>query len=95
MSKVIDGAVAALNDKLGGGFDGNAKFTIEDEGSVVVDDSGARAADDETDVTLTADRDTFEAMMTGELDPSAAFMSGRLKIDGDMGVAMKLGAALS
>lgn len=95
MSKVIDGAVTALREKLGDGFDGSAKFCIEDEGSIVVDGGGVRESDDDTDVTLTADRDTFEAMMAGEMDPSAAFMTGKLKIDGDMGVAMKLGAALA
>lgn len=95
MSNVIDAAVVALQAKLGEGFDGSAKFHIEDEGSIVVDGAGVRAGDDDTDVTLSADRDTFEAMMGGDLDPSSAFMQGRLRIDGDMGTAMKLGAALS
>lgn len=95
MSKVIEGAVAALKAKLGDGFDGSAKFHIEDEGSIVVDGGGVREGDDDTDVTLTADRDTFEAMIEGDIDPTSAFMSGKLKIDGDMGAAMKLGSALS
>lgn len=95
MSTVIESAVAALGAKLGDGFDGSAKFVIEGEGSIVVDGAGVREGDDDTDVTLTADQDTFEAMLGGELDPSSAFMTGRLKIDGDMGAAMKLGAALA
>ncbi|MGB0660691.1 MAG: SCP2 sterol-binding domain-containing protein [Mangrovicoccus sp.] len=95
MSKVIEGAVAALQEKLPEGFDGSAKFVIEDEGEIVVDGGGVRASDDDTDVTLTASQDTFEQMMAGDLDPTSAFMSGRLKIDGDMGAAMKLGSALS
>ncbi|MBE3637505.1 SCP2 sterol-binding domain-containing protein [Mangrovicoccus algicola] len=95
MSNVIDGAVTALRAKLGDGFDGSAKFHILDEGCIVADGAGVREADEETDVTLSADRETFEAMLAGELDPSSAFMSGRLKIEGDMGAAMKLGAALS
>ena len=33
-------------------------------------------------------------MLDGDLDPTAAFMSGRLKVDGDMGLAMKLGSIL-
>lgn len=32
----------------------------------------------------------FEAMVAGKLNPTAAFMSGKLKIKGDMGLAMKL-----
>lgn len=95
MSNVIEGAVAALNQKLEDGFDGNAKFVIEDEGAIMVDDSGARAGDENADVTLTASRETFEAMISGEMNPTSAFMSGQLSIDGDMGTAMKLGSALS
>ena len=96
MSDVIEAAVKALNEKMGSdGFDGSAKFVIEGEGSIVVDADGARAADDETDVTLSADAETFQAILSGDLDPTAAFMSGRLSVDGDMGMAMKLGSVLA
>ncbi len=95
MSAVIDGAVAALNAKLDGGFDGSAKFEIEGEGAIIIDSEGARAGDHETDVTLTADADTFESILSGDLNATAAFMSGKLSVDGDMGTAMKLGAILS
>lgn len=96
MSDAMAAAVAALNEKLDGAdFDGSAKFVIEGEGSIVVDSDGARESDDETDVTLTAEQDTFEAMMSGELNPTTAFMTGKLTIDGDMGAAMKLGAVLA
>ena len=96
MSDKIAAALNALNEKLGGAdFDGSAKFVIEGEGAIVVDAGGARLSDEDTDVTLTADADTFEAMMRGELNPTSAFMSGRLALDGDMGTAMKLGAVLS
>jgi len=94
MSHVIETAVATLNNKIEGGFDGLAKFVIEGEGAIVVDSTGARAGDDETDVTLTADAETFAAMMSGELNPTNAFMTGKLTVDGDMGLAMQLGAAL-
>jgi len=95
MSDVIEAAVAALNDKIEGGFDGSAKFVIEDEGSIIVDSDGVRASDDDAEVTLTADLETFKAMMDGELNPTAAFMTGKLSVDGDMGLAMKLGAAFA
>ena len=96
MSDVISAAVIALNDKIGGqGFDGTAKFVIEGEGAIVIDENGARAAEDEADVTLSADADTFESILKGDLDPTAAFMSGRLSVDGDMGLAMKLGSVLA
>ena len=53
-----------------------------------------REGDDEADVTLTADAETFEAILEGDLDPTSAFMSGKLSVDGDMGMAMKLGSIL-
>ncbi len=96
MSDIITAAVAALTQKLGGdSFDGSAKFVIEDEGSVLIDGDGVRASDDDADVTMTADRDTFEAILGGDLNATAAFMSGKLAVDGDMGMAMKLGAVLA
>lgn len=95
MSDKIDAAVKALQARLGDGFDGSAKFVIGDEGAVMIDSQGARAGDEDADVVLTADSETFEAILGGELDPTAAFMSGRLSVDGDMGLAMKLGSALS
>ena len=95
MSDVIAHAVEALSAKLSGGFDGSAKFVIEDEGAIVLDGAGVRPGDDDTDVTLTADTDTFRSILDGDLNPTSAFMTGRLKIEGDMGTAMKLGTALA
>jgi len=95
MSEVITAAVAALNEKLTDGFEGTAKFVIEDEGAIIMDEGGARPGDDDAEVTLTADTDTFRSILDGDLNPTAAFMSGRLKIDGDMGAAMRLGSALA
>jgi putative sterol carrier protein len=94
MSDVITAAVAALSAKIEDGFDGSAKFVIEGEGAIMVDADGVRAGDEDADVTLTADADVFQAMLAGDLNPTAAFMSGKLSVDGDMGQAMKLGAAL-
>jgi putative sterol carrier protein len=41
-------------------------------------------------MTLKATADDWAAVANGELNPMQAFMSGRLKIQGDMGLAMKL-----
>ncbi|MCB2124832.1 MAG: SCP2 sterol-binding domain-containing protein [Rhodobacteraceae bacterium] len=94
MSDVVNAAVAALSEKLSGGLPGTAKFVIAGEGALMVDGSGVRAGDEEADVTITADRETFEGLMSGDVNPTAAFMQGKLSIDGDMGLAMQLGAAL-
>jgi putative sterol carrier protein len=96
MNEIVSEAAKALNEKIEGGFAaGSAKFVITDQGSVIVDADGARAGDDETDVTLTADLETFQGMIEGEINPTAAFMQGKLTVDGDMGMAMQLGAALA
>jgi putative sterol carrier protein len=94
MSEMIDAAVKALAAKLSGGFDGVAKFVIEGEGAIMLDGAGVRAGDDEADVTLTADADVFRAILDGEMNATMAFMTGKLKVDGSMGQAMKLGAVL-
>ena len=94
MSEVIGHAVEALTAKLSGSFDGSAKFVIEGEGAIMLDSDGVRAGDEEADVTLTADTDTFRAILDGDLNPTSAFMSGKLSVDGDMGMAMKLGGVL-
>ena len=95
MSKVIEQALNALNEKMSGaGFDGSAKFYIEGEGSVVLDANGARESNDDAEVTLIASADVFEDIMAGDLDPTSAFMSGKLRIEGDMGTAMRLSNVL-
>lgn len=93
MSKVIDAAVAALSRKVPS-FDGLAKFVIPGEGAIMIDASGVRAGDEEADVTLTASAEVFNAILSGEMNPTAAFMTGKLAVDGAMGLAMQLGAVL-
>ncbi|MEL6913394.1 MAG: SCP2 sterol-binding domain-containing protein [Pseudomonadota bacterium] len=91
---MIDTAVAALKEKVGGGFDGTAKFEIAGEGSIIVDSDGVRADDGAADVTLKADADTFKGILDGDVNPTTAFMTGKLSVDGDMGMAMKLAGVL-
>ncbi len=96
MSDILAKAAEELNGKLGaGGFDASAKFEITGVGAIVMDGDGARVSDDEADVTLSADAETFESILTGELNPTSAFMTGKLAVDGDMGVAMKLASVLA
>jgi putative sterol carrier protein len=95
MNEAVASAVAALNQRLGaGGIEGTVRIVIEDEGSLIVDGTGAHPGDGEADCTLTASADTFGDMLGGALDPTSAFMGGRLKIDGDMGLAMRLASLI-
>jgi putative sterol carrier protein len=96
MSDIVNEAIKVLNEKMdGGGFDGLAKFDIKGEGAVMIDAGGARAGDDDADVTLSADAETFQSILEGETNPTSAFMTGKLSVDGDMGLAMKLAAVLA
>lgn len=95
MSDILNQAVAALSARLSDGFDGTAKFEIKDEGSVIIDENGVRIGDDDADVTMIASAETFRGIIEGDVNPTMAFMTGKLKIEGNMGMAMKLGSALS
>lgn len=95
MSEIMSKAIAMLADRLGDGIDGVVKFQIEDEGSIVADENGVREGDDDAAVTLIASAETFEGILSGDINPTGAFMSGKLKVDGDMGAAMKLASILS
>ncbi|MEM1129372.1 MAG: SCP2 sterol-binding domain-containing protein [Pseudomonadota bacterium] len=95
MGELINGAIAALEARLPGGFDGVACFIIENEGAIMVDNDGIREGEAPADVTLTASVEVFRQIIEGDLDPTSAFMKGDLKIDGDMGTAMRLGSAMA
>jgi putative sterol carrier protein len=56
-----------------------------DDGVVTVAD-GAEAAD----CTISATEETLTRIVNGEQNPTTAYMTGKLKIDGDMGAALKL-----
>lgn len=96
MSDTLNEAVVVLNEKLAGAdFSGTAKFAVEGEGAIVIDADGARIADDDADVTLSADADTFRSILEGDTNPTSAFMTGKLSVDGDMGKAMQLASVLA
>ena len=63
---------------------GQWKVDVKD-GAVSVSEGGGDA-----DVTLTTSEETFQKIISGEQNPTSAYMTGKLKIKGDMGAAMKL-----
>jgi|TARA_R110002073_G_scaffold15973_5_gene62212 putative sterol carrier protein len=78
--------VSDLNKKV--------KFDLTDEGIIHVDATSTPPVvtneDLDADVTFVLSMENFEGMMDGSLNPQMAFMMGKLKIEGDMGLALKL-----
>ena len=69
-------------------------FDIEGAGQWKVDvDNGALSVAEgggDADATISTSLETFEKIVAGDLNPTSAYMTGKLKIKGDMGAAMKL-----
>ena len=72
------------------GLGASVKIDFGDEGVVFIDGGTVSNENSQADCTLQVSKSDFEDMAAGRLDPTMAFMSGKLKVHGDMGVAMKL-----
>lgn len=76
-----------------GAIDATIKFKL-DEGIVYVDGTGSSNVvsneDKDADCVIITSSETLEKMQSGELNGMMAVMTGKVKIKGDMGVAMKL-----
>jgi len=81
------------------GLGGTLKFDFGDVGSVLIDGKSSPntvtdGSGKNADCTISVSLETFERMVKGELDGTSAFMQGKLRVAGDMGLAMKLGPVL-
>ncbi len=80
------------------GLKKSVKFDFGSDGVVRIDDSVSPAVVDNnavpTDCTVKVAMADFMDMATGKQNPQMAFMMGKLKVDGDMSVAMQLGSIL-
>lgn len=74
-----------------GGIDESVKFDLGETGIIFVQGTNVSNDDAGADCVITMSADDLDDMLSGELNPTAAFMGGKLKVDGDMSVAMKLG----
>ena len=71
-----------------------------DQGAILLDGAGEQVSDipsdaNATDTTIKVTWDDWQAMAAGQLDGMTAFMTGKLKIEGDMSNAMQLQGVLA
>lgn len=96
----LDAVTAKIKEKLSmaAGLNATVKFDFGDEGCVFVDTTQSPPVINhenvEAETTLECSLETFEGILNGTQDPNIAFMMGKLKVKGSMGLAMKLNGIL-
>jgi putative sterol carrier protein len=92
----LDACTQAIRAKVGAdsGLDATLKFDCGDDGCIFIDGKSTpntvTNASTDADCTVAITLDNLNAMLAGELDPVTGFMGGKLKVAGDMSIAMKL-----
>ena len=96
----LDACTQSIRSKVGAdsGLDATLKFDCGDDGCIFIDgkstpntvNSFVAGASPDADCTVAITLDNLNAMLAGELDPVTGFMGGKLKVSGDMSIAMKL-----
>jgi putative sterol carrier protein len=73
------------------------KLDFGGEGVILLDGASGQVGENDApaDTTIKVSWDDWQKMAAGELDGMTAFMTGKLKIDGDMSNAMQLQGVLS
>lgn len=95
----IESIIAGLQSKLQSlGLARKIKIDLGGDGTLVIDGTATPPSiskgDGPADVTLSVSAADLQQMLDGDLNPQMAFMMGKLKVDGDMALAMQLGQAL-
>jgi putative sterol carrier protein len=86
-SRVDPSRTAGMTNTYAFDIDGAGQWTVAvDDGRVSVTEGASAGAD----ATITSSAESFERIVAGELNPTSAYMTGKLKVKGDMGAAMKL-----
>lgn len=74
------------------------KFDVEDEGVIQIDGTAHPVTvandDDDADCTISLSAANLEKLIAGDLSPTLAYTLGQIKVDGSLGVAMKLASLL-
>jgi putative sterol carrier protein len=85
-SRVDQSKTAGMNNSYLFDIDGAGKWKVDvEDGNVKVTENA-----DDADVTITTSEETFDRIVSGEQNATSAYMTGKLKVKGDMGAAMKL-----
>ena len=75
---------------------GSIKWVVDSQIVFMNPDNGEITDDDvEAACTITTDMETFKGMYDKSVSPQAAFMTGKLKVEGDMGIALKLQSVIN
>lgn len=96
----IDEIAQKMKEKMAmsHGINAKVKFDFGDDGVIFVDATQSPPVlsheDADADCVLICSIVTFEGFMNGTQDPTMAFMMGKLKVKGSMGIAMKLNSIL-
>lgn len=96
----LENVTEAIKSKmaLAAGLDAKVKFDFAEDGVIFVDATQnpplVSNENQDADCTLKCSMKTFQGLMDGSQDPTMAFMMGKLKVDGSMGLAMKLNSII-
>ncbi len=91
MSTPNDEIPQEMRDKVAASdFDRVMKFDCGEDGVVVINKREVTREDMEADCTITLSRKNLEKLVNGKLNPMTAFLTGKIKVKGDMSVAMQL-----
>ena len=85
-TRADESKLAGMNNSYLFDIEGAGQWLVQvDDGSIDVSEGGGEAQ-----TTISTSEESFLAISRGELNPTSAYMTGKLKIKGDMGAAMKL-----
>ena len=87
LAEIADRMNEALADRP---LDNSIKFDCGEDGAITISGTDARLADEPADCTIRISEKNLVKLLTGKLNPMAAFAMGKIKVSGDMSVAMKL-----
>lgn len=86
---------AQVSARAKGRIRGSVSLVMPDLGRLCVNETGAIESDREAEITLTAQSDVFRRIVSGDQNPATAFMTRKLKVDGNPMRALKIGEILS